>query len=62
VAENGEHVKEGTWLQGRGYRDDEIWQKIRNGELTGLSIGGSAIRRPLESNEGNENMSKRQQM
>jgi hypothetical protein len=51
VAENGEHVKEGTWLQGRRYRDDEIWQKIKNGELTGLSIGGSAIRRPAESTE-----------
>jgi DNA adenine methylase len=51
VAENGEAVKEGTWLQGRGYRDDEIWQKIKNGELTGLSIGGSAIRRSVESTE-----------
>jgi DNA adenine methylase len=51
VAENGEAVKEGTWLQGRGYRDHEIWQKIKNGELTGLSIGGSAIRKPTESTE-----------
>jgi DNA adenine methylase len=58
VADNGEAVKEGTWLQGRGYRDDEIWQKIKNGELTGLSIGGSAIRKPTEDTEG---MSKRQQ-
>jgi DNA adenine methylase len=56
VAENGEPVKEGTWLQGRGYRDDEIWQKIRNGELTGLSIGGSAIRKPAENTEGTEDM------
>jgi DNA adenine methylase len=45
TAENGELVKEGTWLQGRRYRDDEIWQRIKQGELTGLSIGGSAIRR-----------------
>jgi DNA adenine methylase len=51
MAENGDRVKEGTWLQGRGYRDDEIWQKIKNGELTGLSIGGSAIRKPTESTE-----------
>jgi DNA adenine methylase len=63
VAENGEPVKEGTWLQGRGYRDHEIWQKIKNGELTGLSIGGSAIRKPtetIEGIEGIEGMSKRQ--
>ena len=54
VAENGEHVKEGTWLQGRGYRDDEIWQKVKNGELTGLSIGGSAIRKPMENTKDTE--------
>jgi DNA adenine methylase len=54
VAENGEPVKEGTWLQGRGYRDDEIWRKIKNGELTGLSIGGSAIRKPTENTKGIE--------
>ncbi len=58
VAENGEQVKEGTWLQGRGYRDDEIWQKIKNGDLTGLSIGGSAIRKPIENAKGIENTSK----
>ena len=54
VAENGEAVKEGTWLQGRGYRNDEIWQKIKNGELTGLSIGGSAIRKPMENTKDTE--------
>src|SRR5690606_30634866 len=48
TAENGERVKEGTWLQGRGYRDDAIWARIKRGELTGLSIGGSAIRRPAK--------------
>jgi len=39
-------VKQGTWLQGRGYRDDRIWSMVKRGELTGLSMGGSAIRRP----------------
>jgi DNA adenine methylase len=62
MAENGEPVKEGTWLQGRGYRDDEIWQKIKNGELTGLSIGGSAIRKPIENAKGIENTSESQPM
>lgn len=44
TADSGEPVKEGTWLQGRGYRDDEIWAKIKRGELTGLSIGGTGVR------------------
>ena len=46
TAENGEKVKAGTWLQGRGYRDDKIWTMVKSGKLTGLSMGGSAIRKP----------------
>lgn len=44
-------VKAGTWLQGRGYRDDRIWSMVKRGELTGLSMGGSAIRRPAKKKE-----------
>ena len=40
------HVKECTWLQGRGYRDNAIWAMVKSGELSGLSMGGSAIRKP----------------
>jgi len=50
VADNGEKVQEGTWLQGRGYRDDKIWAMVKRGELTGLSMGGSAIRKPQKKN------------
>jgi len=44
-------VKAGTWLQGRGYRDDKIWSMVKRGELTGLSMGGSAIRRPAKKGD-----------
>ncbi len=46
TADNGELVRKGSWLQGRKYNDETIWKKIKDGELTGLSIGGSAIRKP----------------
>ncbi len=39
-------VKKGTWIVGLLVLDHEIWKQIKSGELTGLSIGGSAIRVP----------------
>lgn len=41
-----EKVKKGTWLMGFRVNDDATWTKVRKGEITGLSIGGSAIRTP----------------
>ncbi len=46
----GQTVKTGTWLMGLRFVDDGLWQKVKSGELTGLSIGGTAIREP-ESGE-----------
>lgn len=40
-----ESVKAGTWLQAFRINDDALWKQCKNGDLTGLSIGGSAIRR-----------------
>lgn len=37
-------VRKGTWLLGMHILDDDLWRAIKAGELTGLSIGGSAIR------------------
>ena len=37
---------EGTWLLGVRVLDDELWAAAKAGELTGFSIGGSAIRVP----------------
>jgi hypothetical protein len=35
-------VKKGTWLLMLHVLDEEIWKKVKSGELTGLSIGGFA--------------------
>jgi len=37
-------VQEGTWLLGLRIVDDELWAQVKDGGLTGLSIGGSARR------------------
>jgi DNA adenine methylase len=39
-----QEVKKGTWLLGMHVLDDDLWQAVKTGELTGLSIGGSALR------------------
>jgi hypothetical protein len=41
-----EKVKKGTWIMAVRADDDEIWKQIKEGSLTGFSIGGSAIRKP----------------
>lgn len=42
-----ETVLKGSWLMGWRIRDDELWKKYRDGDLTGFSIGGTAIREPI---------------
>lgn len=39
-------VKKGTWLLGMRVKSDRIWAMVKNGDFTGLSIGGAAIRTP----------------
>jgi DNA adenine methylase len=39
-------VKKGTWLLAVRILSDELWERVRDGELTGFSIGGSARRIP----------------
>jgi DNA adenine methylase len=39
-------IKRGTWLLAVRVVDDELWRQIKTGELTGFSIGGSALRAP----------------
>jgi len=46
---NGEKVRKGTWLQGIRIVDKSVWADVKAGRLTGLSIGGSAIRSPDSS-------------
>lgn len=39
-------VKRGTWLLAVRVLSDELWTKVKGGQLTGFSIGGSARREP----------------
>lgn len=40
-------VTEGTWLMTVKVLDDEIWDAVKNGEITGFSIGGRATAEEL---------------
>jgi DNA adenine methylase len=42
----GVPVKKGTWLLGVRVLSDELWEQVKEGKLTGFSIGGSARRVP----------------
>jgi DNA adenine methylase len=39
-----EAVKKGTWLQAVRVKDDDMWEAVKKGDLTGFSIGGVATR------------------
>lgn len=45
--EGGETVKKGTWMMAVRVIDDGLWKAVKGGQLTGFSIGGSAIRKPV---------------
>ncbi len=40
-------VKKGTWLMGVRVNDPALWAGVKDGSITGFSIGGSAIRKPV---------------
>ena len=45
----GDHlVKKGTWILVTKVLDEEIWKKVKNGELRGYSIRGIAESIPLD--------------
>lgn len=45
-----EHTKvtKGTWVMGIRVVDDELWTRVKKGDFTGFSIGGSAYRNVAE--------------
>jgi hypothetical protein len=45
--EGGQFVKKGTWVLAARVVDPELWQAVKDGELTGWSIEGSAIAQAL---------------
>lgn|GEM_PF-1212780 len=46
------HIKKGTWLLAVRVLDDDLWRQVKEGELAGLSIGGSAQRSETRPAEG----------
>lgn len=40
-------VKAGTWILVIHVTSDTLWEQVKTGELTGLSIGGYAERNPI---------------
>jgi len=45
---NKQFVAKGTWLMTLQVHDDDVWQMIKNDEITGLSIGAMANTEELE--------------
>jgi hypothetical protein len=45
---NDKFVKKGTWLATVQCLDDGLWDLIKSGEITGLSIGATALVQELE--------------
>lgn len=39
----GEEIPKGTWIMKVRILDDDVWDKIEKGEITGLSMGGTAV-------------------
>ncbi len=42
----GVSIRKGTWLLAARILSDELWAQVKNGQLTGFSIGGSARKVP----------------
>ena len=48
----GEHkIKKGTWMMGLTIKSETIWNMVKDGILTGLSIFGVGHRTPIEQAE-----------
>jgi hypothetical protein len=45
----GSSIRAGTWLMGLHVADDSLWSQVKNGDLTGLSIGGFATKSPVKT-------------
>jgi hypothetical protein len=44
---DGQLVKAGTWMMGIRVVDNDLWSAVKDGRLTGFSIGGAAVRTPV---------------
>lgn len=48
IGKEEETVLAGTWMMGARIYNDDLWEKAKNNELGAWSIGGEAVRTPLE--------------
>jgi DNA adenine methylase len=44
----GQFLKAGSWMMAERVLDDDMWSAIKKGEITGFSIGGTAVVNPLD--------------
>ena len=44
---DGQVIKSGTWMLAVHVIDDDLWAKVKDGRITGFSIGGRAKRVPI---------------
>ncbi len=49
---DGQKVRKGTWLIGSWIHSDEIWNKVKTGELGAFSVDGEAERKPVDVSDG----------
>jgi hypothetical protein len=42
----GQRVLKGAWVMATHVTDPEVWERVKKGEITGYSIGGSGVRVP----------------
>ncbi len=54
LAVGGQQVRKGTWLLGVHIWSDDLWGQVKDGSLTGFSIGGVATRADEPSTGGEE--------
>ena len=40
----GRRVLKGSWVMGVHIIDDALWHSVKDGTLTGFSVGGTAVR------------------
>lgn len=50
---DGQQVRKGTWLMGTVW-SPSYYEKVKTGEITGYSMGGTGVRIPVSSREGGE--------
>lgn len=44
----GQHVRKGSWVMVTRIHDQEMWHGIKKGAYTGYSIGGYAVKEPID--------------